>query len=119
MLHHVHILFFTLAVLAILALSDRGAATSLQTSTIVITNGCYTIGIQKICPNEIKGYMPVPEGLDDVFIIDPFGTITGPGQQSQQQQVQQGETDKEDPQQQQQQQQQQPPSQSGGGIIVD
>ena len=91
MLHYVQILFFTLAVLAILAISDRGAANSAM-DIIPITNGCYTIASERTCPPEISGYVPVSAGPDDVFFIDPFGDI--PGQQ-QQQTIQQVEPGKE------------------------
>ena len=96
MLHYVHILFFTLAVLAILALSDRGAARAAM-DIIPITHGCYTVASKRTCPPEISGYVPISIGPDDVFFIDPFGNITGPGQQQQQQQqtIQQVEPGKE------------------------
>ena len=109
MLHHASILLFTLAVLAILSFSDRGTARASQPDVIVITDGCYTIASQRTCPPEFSGY--VPTGPDDVFLIDPFGTIMGPGQQQQQQQqqqpMQQVEPGKGSPQQ-----------QTGGGLIV-
>ena len=94
MLHYVQILLFTLAVLAILAISDRGAASSAM-DIIPITNGCYTIASERTCPPEISGYVPVSAGPDDVFFINPFGIITGPGQQQQQQTIQQGEPGKD------------------------
>ena len=96
MLNYVQILFFTLAVLAILAISDRGAARSAM-DIIPVSSGCYTIASKKTCPPEIRGYVPVSAGPDDVFFIDPFGNITGPGQlqQQQQQTIQQGETGKD------------------------
>lgn len=83
MLNYVQILLFTLAVLAILSFSERGAARS----SITITNGCYMIASKRTCPSEISGFVPVSAGPNDVFFIDLFGNITGPGQQQQQQQT--------------------------------
>lgn len=94
MLNYVQILLFTLAVLAILSFSERGAARSLETKIITVTSGCYMIASKRTCPSEISGFVPVSAGPNDVFFIDPFGNITGPGQQ-QQQTIQQVEPGKE------------------------
>ena len=119
MLHYAHILFFTVAVLAILAFTERGEATSLPPDVIVITSGCYTIGTQRTCPPELKGYVPVSAGPGDVFLIDPYNNIIGPGQHHQQQQVQQTVPGKQQQQQQQQQHQhhQQQQQQQEGSLI--
>lgn len=85
MLSYVQILLFSLAVIAILAITDNAAARSY----IEIKNGCFTVSSTRVCPPELNGYMPIG-GPGDVFFIDPFGNITLPGQhQQQQQQIQQ------------------------------
>ncbi len=85
MFSYVQILFLTLAVLAILALSDRGLARA-PIDAIPISSGCYTVESQRTCPPEISGYVPVSAGPGDVYFVDPFGNIVGVGQQQQQQQ---------------------------------
>ena len=80
MLSYLQILLFSLAVLVILSLSDKGMATNF----ISISKGCYTIASKKTCPPEISGYMPVSAGPDDVFYIH-LNDITWPGQHTIQQ----------------------------------
>ena len=76
MLSYVQILLLTMGALAI---TDTGVASNI----VIITNGCYKIDNNSTCPPEIKGYVPVSAGPDDVFLLDPYGNIVGPGQQQQ------------------------------------
>lgn len=87
MLSYVQILLLAMGALAI---TDTGVASN----TVIITNGCYKIDNNSTCPPEIKGYVPVSAGPDDVFLLDPYGNIVFPGQQ---QQVQDQTTQQIDP----------------------